>query len=61
MSLQSTMRLPDPAQPVNLIVVWAAWVVGVLEVVNPILQSISLVIGISWGGLQLYRYLRKKK
>jgi hypothetical protein len=55
------MRLPDPAQPVNLIVIWGAWVVGVLEVVNPILQSISLVIGISWGGLQLYRYLRKKK
>jgi hypothetical protein len=55
------MRLPDPAQPVNLIVVWAAWIVGVLEVVNPILQSISLVIGISWGGIQLYRYLRKKR
>jgi hypothetical protein len=55
------VKLPDPTQPVNLVVVWAAWVVGVLEVVNPMLQSISLLIGISWGGLQLYRYLRKKK
>lgn len=47
-------------QPVNWAVIVGGPVVSVLDVVNPILQTISFLVAIAWGGVQLYTWWQKR-
>lgn len=48
-------------QPVNWTVIGGLPIVAWLEIVNPILQTVSFLVAIAWGGVQLYTWWKKGK
>lgn len=55
------MKLESIPQPVSWAVILQGPVVGFLDVLNPILQAVSFVVAIIWGGIQIYSWWKKRR